>query len=193
MKTSGLLLIVGILVLALTVAAFVTVRADASPAAAFQVTTATPTETPTAFPPPSESGSATPTALTPVQDASLAVLWDKLCVKKVPYTILAIPSTASFGLVAADGSVVPSIGPGNNPHNSTCKSVLRIGDQLILVCTGRENTSFTLRVTDAGLSQDFSIPLLACPMKPPQAGDTPTPLPSPAMEITPSLTPTALP
>ncbi len=194
MKKSSLLLIMGVLLFSLAVTAFVTARADAAPA--LQVTS-TPTFTPTAFPPPAGGNGTSVTPVAPLQNASMIVLWDRVCIKKVPYNIIALPAGATFELVAADGTPIPALMPDSTPvpGQNACKSVLILGDKQVVVCTGQQDTSYTLRVTNGGITEDFVVALKACPLKPPQVENPVTPtvstpdVPPPSTPLPPTPTP----
>ncbi len=163
MKKLTLLLTIGALMFVAVSVAFASTSAAASETqseAAFvggapllQDVTPTPTVSPdTAAAPDDEAA------------ASMVELWDQFCVRKIPYTLLAIPENATFEVVVPEGTY-PTPAPGYfNAPQYACTSVLTINGQQVLVCTGPQLYSFTLRVTDGGTTEDFSVPLKACPL-----------------------------
>jgi hypothetical protein len=178
MKRTNLPLI-GATLLVLAGVAFTGVQVQAapggSPAAApdWQVT-ALPSATPTLLL-PLENATETPGALTPGR--SMVEEWDRVCVKKVPYTILAIPETATFSVVAPDGLIEPTLEPGTiNPEANACQSVLVFDGKQIIVCSGPQDTTITMRVTNGGLTEDFDVPFKVCPLKPEPKNPPTTPL-----------------
>ncbi len=196
MKKTSLLFIMGVLTFSLALTAFVTASADSASETTAAQGTVVPLLTPTIeVPPPiNEPLIETPTAtaiapFAPAVDSSLVTLWDKICVRKVPYTILAIPASASFDLLAPDGSIIPALEPNATPvpGANRCESVLNLGGRQVLVCSGQQNSVFMLRVTDGSLTEDFEVPLKACPLKPLQLEETETPAPTPTMIETPSV------
>ena len=114
---------------------------------------------------------ATPT-VTPVstgqqQTSSLVKEWDRFCVKKVPYTLLALPQNATFEIVPFEGTV-PTAEPGSSsPSEFSCSAVGTFRGQQVVVCKGPQLTSFTLRVSSDGSSEDFPVGLTWCPIKDP--------------------------
>jgi hypothetical protein len=113
MKNKSILLIAGAMLFALTAIAAVAPQVQAalganSPEASVTQVTSSPTATATESPPSVET-TAVPGGITPVLSTSMVEIWDSVCVKEVPYTILAIPETATFGVIAADGSVRPAL------------------------------------------------------------------------------------
>ncbi len=98
----------------------------------------------------------------------MVALWDKVCVKKLPYTILAIPENATFEVVQPEDPL-PPVQPGSgNPNVLSFFCVVTFGGKQVVVCIGPEDFAFTLHVTDGGSSEDFTVPLKACPIKRPQ-------------------------
>jgi hypothetical protein len=146
MKKTFTLLTLGALTLTLLAFAFVTAQAKPEDKALLQ-TTATPA--------PSTSDQA--------QDASgNIVVWDQFCVRKVPYTLLAIPQDASFEIAQSEEGAMPTpvIGTGNS-NEIVCNSVGVYRDQQVVVCRGPQLFTFTLDVS----GEAFEVPLGACPNK----------------------------
>src|SRR5688572_31524574 len=127
MKKTFTLLMLGALTLTLLAFAFVTVQAKPEDKALLQ-TTATPA--------PSTNNQA--------QTASEVVVWDQFCVRKVPYTLLAIPQNASFEIVQPEGVLpTPMISTGNS-NEIACDSVGIFRDKQVVVCRGPQLFTFTL-------------------------------------------------
>jgi hypothetical protein len=148
MKKTFTLLMLGTLTLTLLAFAFVTVQAKPEDRVLLQ-TTATPA--------PSTDAQA--------QDASgSVVVWDQFCVRKVPYTLLAIPQNASFEIVQPEVIPTPMISTGNS-NEIVCDSVGVFRDQQVVVCRGPQLFTFTLNVSGDGASEAFEVPLGACPTK----------------------------
>jgi hypothetical protein len=82
--------------------------------------------------------------------SSLIQIRDQMCVKKIPYTILALPSTATFTTDPSASKV-------------TCKSVLNIAGTQTVVCTGPAESFFTIHVSNNASSEDFTVPMRGCP------------------------------
>ena len=117
---------------------------------------------PTATAAPSTSGSSVQQA-----DASLVQEWDRFCVKKVPYTLLALPENASYEVAPFEGTM-PTIEPGAvSPSEFSCTTAGIFRGQQVVVCKGPQLTSFTLRVSADGASEDFPVGLTWCPIKEP--------------------------
>jgi hypothetical protein len=101
--------------------------------------------------------------------ASIAEEWDRFCVKKTPYTLVAIPENASFEVVPFEGTL-PTLEPGsNNSGEFSCTVAGIFRGKQVVVCRGPQLTSFTLHVTADGKSEDFSVGLTFCPIKDPSA------------------------
>jgi hypothetical protein len=184
MKIKSLLLIASAMLL--TLAAIVTVAAQVqaasgvnSLAASVTQVIASPTATVTESPPSVES-TAVPGGIPPVLSTSMVEIWDSVCVRKVPYTILAIPETATFSVIGADGSIRPALEQGQAFEPSSCKSVLNLGGKQVVVCRGEQGISLMIQVTDGGTSKDFEVPMKVCPIKRPvlETETTPTPVPT---------------
>lgn len=151
-----------VLVLALAFAAvgvaFVSRPAQAAPsgsesaAQSFQVT---------ATPGPDDSA----TAVGSTEAVSMVELWDQFCVRKIPYTILALPEGATYLVVAPYGPAPAFEHGATNPNVYACSTALTFNGKQIVVCTGPNAYSFSLQVTSDGATEDFSVPLKACPLK----------------------------
>lgn len=94
------------------------------------------------------------------QTASGVELWDQFCVKKIPYTLLALPKDASFDVVQPQGPL-PTVIPGYSTSDMACTSVGMFRGKQVVVCRGPQLFSFSLKVS--GASEDFQVPLKACP------------------------------
>lgn len=89
----------------------------------------------------------------------------QFCVRKIPYTLLALPENATFEVIAPYGPV-PTPEPGStNPNEYACSAALILDGKQIVVCTGPNDYSFSLRVMNDGGAEDFPVPLKACPIK----------------------------
>jgi len=160
-KISQLALLMGLAVL-IAVAALSVQSAQAQdvPVPAFQ-TTATPT-------PSSDSVTVPGNTAPEAQAPSMVELWDQICVRKIPYTILAIPENATFEVVQPEGPL-PTPEPGSsNPNELACSNPVTFGGKQVVVCTGPQLFSFNLHVTDGGTTEDFPVPLKFCPIKSPE-------------------------
>src|SRR5690348_9138302 len=92
MKKTFTFLMLGALTLTLLAFAFVTAQAKSEDEPLLQ-TTATPAVS---------TNSSTQNASGDI------VVWDKFCVRKVPYTLIAMPKDASFEVKLADNAVIPT-------------------------------------------------------------------------------------
>jgi hypothetical protein len=150
MKKTFTLLALGAITLTLLAFAFVTVQAKSEGNAVLQTT-------------------ATPTALASASSATAAsgdvVVWDQFCVRKVPYTLVALPQNASFEVVQSDRAVMPTpiISTGNS-NEIACESVGIYRDRQVVVCRGPQLYNITLHVSGDGANEDFQVPLKACPI-----------------------------
>jgi hypothetical protein len=123
--------------------------------------------TPTATVAPSTGGTTVQTG------TSMAQEWDRFCVKKVPYTLIAIPENATFE-VATAGGTIPTREPGGvSPGEFTCTAVGVFRGHQVVVCKGPQLTAFTLRVSADGESQDFLTGTTWCPIKDPSQYNNP--------------------
>jgi hypothetical protein len=94
-------------------------------------------------------------------------LWDQFCVKKIPYALLAVSESASFELVQSD-SPLPTFEPGaSNPNEPACTSAGVFAGRQIIVCTGPNNWSYNVAISDGGESGEFPVPLKWCPIRNP--------------------------
>ncbi|HEY2981982.1 MAG TPA: hypothetical protein VGJ22_12430 [Anaerolineales bacterium] len=156
MKNSSKLLLLGAFTLAVVGAALLLYpgNASASPSIGGEILQA---GAPTATAVASQSGQA--------QTSSIVQEWDRFCVKKIPYTLLALPENASYEIVAPEG-IAPSTEPGSrNPNEFSCTTAGIFRGRQVVTCTGPQFWSFTLRVKDGGSSEDFQVGLTGCPIK----------------------------
>jgi len=156
MKKTFTWFILGALTLALAAFGFVTAQAKPETAALLQATTAA-----TATLPADTNDNNVDSGLV-VPAASSVVVWDQFCVKKIPYTILALPENASFEVVQPE--ILPTVVPGGNSNDIACESVGTFRNKHVVVCRGPQLYSFTMHVTDGGTTEDFQVPLKACPI-----------------------------
>jgi len=158
MKNSSKLLMLGAFTLAVVSAALVLNpgRAGASASTGVDVLPAlAPTATAVASQNGSQSG----------QTSSIVQEWDRFCVKKIPYTLLALPQNASYEIVAPEG-IAPTTEPGSrNPNEFSCTTAGIFRGRQVVACTGPQSWTFTLRVKDGGSSEDFVVALKGCPIK----------------------------
>lgn len=107
-------------------------------------------------------------------------LWDSICIRKVPYTILSLSESAAFSVLRADGTVLPTLEQNEEFEPNNCKSVFAFGGRQVVVCRGEQGISLMIRVADAGVSEDFEVPMKLCPIKRPQTDleSTPTTVPT---------------
>lgn len=118
----------------------------------------------------------TPSGDVSTQTASMVELWDQFCVRKIPYTLLALPKDATFEVVQPT-EPLPTPMPGYfNADELACVSVGIFRDKQVVVCRGPQLFAFTLKVNDAGATEDFQVPLKACPL-PSFSAPTATPAP----------------
>jgi hypothetical protein len=111
--------------------------------------------------PAGDVASPAPTAST-AQTSSVVELWDKFCVSKVPYTLLAIPQDATFSVTQPQGPL-PTPVPGYTMADQTaCDSVGVFRGKQVIVCRGPQLFSFSLQVSSAGATTDYQVPLKAC-------------------------------
>jgi hypothetical protein len=91
-------------------------------------------------------------------------LLDQFCVRKVPYSLLAIPEDASFEVVPpAEGVAPPTLNPlTGNTNEIVCTSAGIFGGKQVIACRGPELWSFNLTITDRGESGEFPVPLKTC-------------------------------
>jgi hypothetical protein len=163
MKKTFTLLMLGALTLALTAFGFFNVQAKSDGNAVLQ-TTATP------IPTDQDTDDDGNSVLDPTDPNSSVVVWDQFCVRKIPYTILALPENSTFEL--ASDQVVPTQTVGGNTNQYACESVGTFRDKHIVVCHGPQLYSFNLQVNDGGTTQEYQVPLKGCPI--PQQPEEPT-------------------
>jgi len=164
MKKTFTLLALGVLTLTLLAFAFVTAQAKSEGGPLLQ-TTATPTAS-------TNGGNGTNDSTT----SGDVVVWDQFCVRKIPYTLVSISKDASFEIVQPEGVMPTPVKGTNNSNELVCDSVGIFRDRQLVVCRGPQLYTFTLHVTGDGVSEDFQVPLKACPIPVrPEAEATPTP------------------
>jgi hypothetical protein len=165
MKKTFTLLMLGVLTLALTAFGFINAQAKSDGNVALQAT-ATPVPS---DPDTNDDGSL---GINPAANSSV-VVWDQFCVRKIPYTILALPQGATYQL--AESQVMPTAVVGGNNTQYACDAVGTFRDKQVLVCRGPQLYSFTLQVSDGGTTEDFQVPLKGCPIPRSTADVTPEP------------------
>ena len=159
MKKTFTLLLLGAITLTLLAFAYVSAKAQSGSdgnSALLQQATATPTT-------PVTGGDNSSNA----QTTSSVEVWDQFCVKKIPYTILALSKNASFEVAQSDASTpqpTPVVGTDNS-NEIACSSVGTFRDKQVVVCHGPQLFAFTLHISGDGGSEDFQVPLKACPIK----------------------------
>ncbi len=157
MKNITLLLLFGILALSLIIPV-----ALAGAASVGSVTSQAATAT------PATSANTNITNVPAVQGTPTSptvVVWDQFCVKKVPYTLLAVAENATFEVKPPDDAVVmptPNVRTGNT-NEIVCESAGIFRGKQVIVCRGPELWSFNISITDGGQSDIFPVPLKACP------------------------------
>jgi hypothetical protein len=165
MKKTFTLLMLGALTLALVAFSFITVQAKSGNSVAFQ-TTATPA--------PVNGDDGIPGSDTNLA-ASSVVVWDQFCVRKIPYTILALEPNATYEL--ASDNVVPTQVVGGNSNQFACDASGTFRDKQVIVCRGPQLYSFTLHVNSGNGTEDFQVPLKGCPIPKGEPGLEATPVP----------------
>jgi hypothetical protein len=114
------------------------------------------------------------------QASANVVVWDQFCVRKVPYTLIAISQNASFEILEQDGTVMPTpIVSTGNSNEIVCESVGVFRDKQVVVCRGPQLFSFPISVSGDGGTEEFLVPLGACPGPRPTDGDAPAATPAP--------------
>jgi hypothetical protein len=153
MKRSTTLIMLGTLTLALLAFAFATVQAKPAENVLLQ-TTATP------------AGTTDADASTQAVASTNVVVWDKFCVQKIPYTIIALPQNASFEIAPpAENAFIPTPVKGtSNSNEMVCNSVGTYRDMQVVVCRGPQLVSIPQNVTSDGGSEEFLVPMGACPI-----------------------------
>lgn len=161
MQTTSKALLLGALTLAVLGA--ILVLGPISAGAASEGSSSAPQRgAPTATPAASGSGSDAQQASEP-----LVQEWDRFCVKKVPYTLLALPENATYEVAQFEG-VLPTTEPGSNtPLEFSCTTAGIFRGKQVVVCKGPQLVSFTLNVSSDGASEAFPVGLTFCPLKDP--------------------------
>jgi hypothetical protein len=149
MKKTFTLLMLGALTLALTAFGFFNVQAKSDGNPVLQ-TTATP------IPNDQDADEGNP-GLDPTDPDSSVVVWDQFCVRKIPYTILALPENSTFEL--ASDQIVPTQTVGGNTNQFACESVGTFRNKHVVVCHGPQLYSFNLQVNDGGSTEAYQVPL----------------------------------
>jgi hypothetical protein len=158
MKTISKILLLGALTLSMFGAAFMLAPASAGAAPEEQVSLLQQ-PTPTVKPATNQDD---PTA-------SIVEEWDRFCVKKTPYTLLAIPENASYEIVPFEGTL-PTIEPGsNNSGEFSCTTAGIFRGKQVVVCRGPQLVSFNLQVSADGKTEEYPVGLTFCPIKDPSA------------------------
>jgi hypothetical protein len=161
----------GALTLALVAFSFVTAQAKSGNEGVRLQTTAVPTGSPVAtdeddgFPGSNNNGA-----------ASSVVVWDQFCVRKIPYTLLALEPNATFE-IASSNTAVPTQVIGGNTNQFSCEAAGTFRNKQVVVCRGPQLYSFTLNVHGSNGNEQFQVPLKGCPI--PHSGGNTTPQPSP--------------
>lgn len=178
MKKTSILLLVSVLTLTLLAFAYVTAQAETgSDENAVSLLQATSTLQVPATPGAQEETQQDTTQGT--QIASLVELWDQFCIRKIPYTLLALPENATFELIQPE-SPLPTPNPvfSANSNEISCTNVGIFRGQQVVVCRGPNNYSFSLQVSDGGAAEEFVVPLKACfDLNPPAPEVEATPVP----------------
>lgn len=165
MKKTFTLLMLGALTLALTAFGFFNVQAKSEGNIAVLQATATPipADEETNDDANDNNGSL---GLDPTDPNSSVVVWDQFCVRKIPYTILALPENSTFELASESVAVAPTQVVGGNSNQFACESVGTFRNKHIVVCHGPQLYSFDLQVNDGGTTETYQVPLKGCPIPP---------------------------
>lgn len=124
-----------------------------APTQEVQQPVAAPTEIPTQIPPtavlPTDLPAPTlePTVAVP-QQPLVVTENDRFCLKKVPYTLIGMPETATYRMLS-DGFICSEGGIQNGQH--------------LITCTGPMYTLFQIEVCDGGACQNFEFGTTNCP------------------------------
>lgn len=169
------MLMLGALTLALVGFSFVTAQAKPGNDTSLQ-NTAVPTNSPV---PTNQSGTNgnNNSGLNTAANASV-VVWDQFCVRKIPYTLLALSPDATFEVGRLEG-IVPTPVVDSNSNEISCEGVGTFRDKQVVVCRGPQLYSFTLHVNNGGSNgvEDFQVPFKGCGAIRPDADATATPIP----------------
>jgi hypothetical protein len=155
MKKTFTFLMLGALTLALTAFSFLTVQAKAGNGDVVLQTT------PVASPVPTDADDGIPAVNTNLADSSV-VVWDQFCVRKIPYTILALEPNATYEI--ATGNAVPTQVIGGNTNQFSCDAAGTFRDKQVIVCHGPQLYTFTLHINGSNGGEDFQVPLKGCPI-----------------------------
>jgi hypothetical protein len=94
----------------------------------------------------------------------------QFCIEGVAHTLLVLPDTTTFEVVA-DSASLSTPGPGMG-----CNTVDTFNGRQIVICRGEENTSFNVNIcTDSTNCTQLLVELQTCPLGTPQPGATDTP------------------
>jgi hypothetical protein len=171
MKKTFTLLMLGALTLALTAFGSFNAQAKSDGNIAALQATATPIPTDEETNDDANDNNNGALGLDPTDPNSSVVVWDQFCVRKIPYTILALPENSTFEL-ASESAVVPTQVVGGNTNQFACESVGTFRNKHIVVCHGPELYSFDLQVNDGGSAATYQVPLKGCPIPPQPEEDT---------------------
>ena len=167
MKKTYVVLLLGTLTLALLAFAYVSAQAMTgdNPNALLQVTGTPGVEEAT-------------DSQTPV--ASIVELWSQFCVKKIPYTLLALPENASFEVALPEETILPTPHPAmGNSNEIACTNVGIFRGMQVVVCRGPAAYAFPLQVSDGATSEEFEVPLKACGLQESAPEESPEATPVP--------------
>jgi hypothetical protein len=172
MKKTFTLLMLGALTLALTAFGSFNAQAKSDGNIAALQATATPIPTDEETNDDANDNNNGALGLDPTDPNSSVVVWDQFCVRKIPYTILALPENSTFELASGADAVVPTQVVGGNSNQFACESVGTFRNKHIVVCHGPELYSFDLQVNDGGSTATYQVPLKGCPIPPQPEEDT---------------------
>ena len=177
-------LLFGTLILALIAVGGFAATQSAVPALAQAADTATPASASSGgatVAPSGASGGAAVSTIPPVggtQTASV-VVWDRFCVSKVPYTLLAMPQDAKFEVVQPD-IATPTVPAGYVPADKiACETAGVFRDQQIVACRGPQLFSFTLNITGGDAAGQYQVDLKDCPLPATSTPGAPPATPAP--------------
>lgn len=156
MKNTSTILLIGAIALSVIGAAF---ALQPGRAAAGEAAPVLQNATPTA----ADTGAAQAPAVQGTPTEPQVQIWDQFCVKKIPYTLLAIPENATFEVIQPEGPL-PTVRPGYSTTDIACESVGIFRGKQVLVCRGPDLWSFNVTISDGGASADFPVPLKSCPL-----------------------------
>jgi hypothetical protein len=172
MKKTFTMLMLGALTFALVAFSFVTAQAKPANGVSPQNT-----EVATSSPEPTDPAAVNGNGINGniATATSSVVVWDQFCVRKIPYTLLALEQDATFEV--ASQNVSPTQVVGGNSTQFSCEGVGTFRDKQVVVCHGPQLYSFTLHVNNGGANgtEDFQVPLKGCPITHSAAQATPIP------------------